>query len=141
MRPRHRTRYDPPVNTVAELVGVYDADGGFAGEARYVIGHLLGRAECSLCDITHGQVRRKREFDEFRVRLGIPFEVVHRNERGPEVAAATADALPCVVAVADAGLVIVLGRVELEQCDGDVDQFEHALLAAIAAKGLCFPNR
>ena len=128
------------MNTVTELVGVYDADGGLAGEARYVIGHVLGRAECSLCDITHGRLRRKREFDEFRVRLGVPFDVVHRNERGPEVVAATA-ALPCVVAVTDAGLVTLLGRVELEQCDGDVDQFEYALLAAIAAKGLRFPNR
>lgn len=129
------------MNAVTELVGVYDADGGLAGEARYVIGHLLGRAECSLCDITHGRVRRKREFDEFRVRLGIPFDVVHRNERAPEVAAATADALPCVVAVTNRGLVTVLGRVELEQCGGDVDQFERALLTAIAAKGLSFANR
>jgi hypothetical protein len=129
------------VNAVTELVGVYDADGGLAGEARYVIGHLLGRAECSLCDITHGRVRRKREFDEFRVRLGIPFEVVHRNERSPEVAAVTVGALPCVVAVTGGGLVTVLGRVELEECAGDVDQFERALLAAIAAKGLSFANR
>lgn len=129
-----------PPNTVTELVGVYNADGGLAGEARYVVGHLLGRAECSLCDITHGPVRRKREFDEFRVRLGIPFDVVHRNKRSPAIAAATGDALPCAVAVTDGGLVIVLGRVELELCGGDVDQFERALLAAIAAKGLIFAN-
>ena len=136
--------YDPavsPPTTVVELVGVYDADGGIAGEARYVVGHLLGRLECSLCDITHGKVRRKREFDEFRVRLGIPFDVVHRNERSVEVSAATGDALPSVVAVTDGGLVVILGRAELESCGGDVDQLEFALLAALAGNGLSFPNR
>ena len=30
---------------VSEFVGVYDADGGIAGEAKYVVGHLLGRLE------------------------------------------------------------------------------------------------
>ena len=129
------------MRSVTELVGVYDADGGFAGEARYFVGHVLGRLECSLCDIAHGKVRRKREFDEFRVRLGIPFEVVHRNERSAEVAAATGDALPCVVAVTDGGLAIILGRAELKQCAGDVDQLEVALLAAFAGNGLSFPNR
>ena len=32
---------------VTKLVGVYDADGGVAGEAKYVVGHLLGRDELS----------------------------------------------------------------------------------------------
>ena len=31
-----------------DLAMVYDADGGLVGEVRYVVGHLLGRAECAL---------------------------------------------------------------------------------------------
>ena len=83
---------------VIEVIGVYDADGGVVGELRYVIGHLVGRAECSLCDITHGRVRRKAGFDALADRLGVPLTVVHRNERADDLAAATGDALPCVVA-------------------------------------------
>ena len=49
---------------VVEAVGVYAADGGVVGELTYVVGHLLGRTECSLCDVTHGPVRRKRAWDE-----------------------------------------------------------------------------
>ena len=41
-----------------ELVGVYHADGSLLGEARYVVGKILGRAHCSLCDITHDMVRK-----------------------------------------------------------------------------------
>jgi hypothetical protein len=122
--------------SVSGLIGVYDADGGVAGELRYVVGHLLGRAECSLCDITHGRVRRKAAFDALRVRLGVPFEVVHRNERRADVAAATGDALPCVLAVTGTGLVVLLDGDELRACGGDVDRFETALRAAVSAGDL-----
>lgn len=125
---------------VDRLVGVYDADGGLVGEARYVIGHLLGRLECALCDITHGPVRRKRDFDDLRARLGVPFDVVHRNERSAEVAAATRDALPCVVAQVGGQVVDVLGKADLQQCGGDVAAFERALRAALDARALRLPG-
>ena len=121
--------------TVTRLIGVYDADGGVAGELRYVVGHLLGRAECSLCDITHGRLRRKAEFDDLRDRLGVPFDVVHRNERTPEITAATG-ALPCVVAVTSGGRDVVLGPDDLRECAGDVARFERDLRDALGARGL-----
>ena len=121
---------------VAGLIGVYDADGGAAGELRYVVGHLLGRAECSLCDITHGRVRRKSAFDAMQARLGVPFTLVHRNERAPDVAAATGDALPSVLAITGERLVVLLGRDELRACGGDVERFEAILRDAVSARGL-----
>lgn len=125
---------------ITRIVGVYDADGGLAGEARYVVGHLLGRLECALCDITHGPVRRKKSFDTFRAGLGVPFDVVHRNERSSELAAATADALPCVVAVTDSEIVTLLDRAALEACGGEVDRLEPALLTAVADRSLALPS-
>ncbi len=132
---------DPPPTSITRLVGVYDADGGLAGEAKYVVGHLLGRLECALCDITHGPVWRKKTFDAFRARLGVPFDVVHRNERSPEIEAATGDALPCILAVTDSGIVPLLDRAALEACGGEVDQLEPALRAAIADQQLVLPPR
>ena len=130
----------PEPIVISELVGVYDADGGVAGEAKYVVGHLLGRLECALCDITHGPVWRKKSFDSFRQRLGVPFEVVHRNERSPEVEAATRDALPSVVAKTESGWVIVLGRDELSTFGGEVDELERGLHDALGARGLALPT-
>lgn len=126
----------PAPNTVTALVGVYDADGGIAGEAKYVVGHLLGRLECALCDITHGPVRRKKTFDAFRARLGVPFDVVHRNERSPDVEAATRDRLPCVAARTGAGWAVVLGRGQLAAFGGEVDELERGLRDALVAQGL-----
>jgi len=119
---------------IRELVGVYDADGGVTGELRYVVGHLLGRAECALCDITHGTVRRKPGWDAMVGGLGVPFTLVHRNERPPEIAAATGDVLPCVVAVTDTAIVLLLDRDDLAACSGDVATFEAALTGAMRAR-------
>ena len=112
-------------------LGVYDADGGLVGELAYVVGHLLGRTECALCDLTHTW-RRKPEWDRMVARLGVPFELAHRNEVTDAAALA---------AIADAGLPVVLARdpsgawhpvlrqADLERAAGSVDAFERMLLA------------
>ena len=71
------------------LVGVYHADGGPIGEAKYVIGKLMGTAHCALCDITHSPVRRKPAWDRMVAELGAPLELLHLNEMPPAIAAAT----------------------------------------------------
>lgn len=73
---------------IHEFIGVYHADGGLRGEVRYVVGHLLGRTECALCDITHSPIRRKKQWDGFVADLGVPFRLLHLNEMPPDVASA-----------------------------------------------------
>ena len=116
---------------VTRLAMVYDADGGLAGEVRYVVGHLLGRAECALCDITHGTFRRKDAFDAVLARVGVPVDVVHRNEQVPELAAASAGLLPCVMAESPAGWELLVDRGALQACEGDVTRFDAVLEAAL----------
>jgi hypothetical protein len=117
---------------------VYDADGGLVGEARYVLGHLLGRAECSLCDITHGRVAQKADFAalvDALERDGHQVRVVHRNEQTQAESAASAGALPCVLR-SDDGVAgpwtVVIGRKDLEGCGGDVGAFARVLGEALA---------
>ena len=118
---------------VDEVLGVYDADGGVRGELAYVVGHLLGRAECALCDITHSPVRRKPEWVAMTARLDVPVRVVHRNEVTPEERAAWATAgLPVVLARhTDGRHSVLLTREELARLDGSVEGFEVALSAAL----------
>lgn len=122
---------------MAHVAMVYDADGGLVGEVRYVVGHLLGRAECSLCDITHGPVRRKASFDAFVAALeaeGHRVEVHHRNEQREAQATASAGHLPCVLVAdrADGPWRVLVGADELRACGGDVDRFGEVVLAALA---------
>lgn len=117
---------------IIRYLGVYDADGGIVGELRYVIGHLLGTAECALCDITHSPVRRKPTWDRMVADLGVPFDLRHRDELTPAEAAAIAPmGLPVVAAeLADGRLVRVLDGDDLTACGGDVEAFRRRLREA-----------
>ena len=120
-----------------DLAMVYDADGGLVGEVRYVVGHLLGRAECALCDITHGGVRRKEAFDALVAELeadGHRVEVHHRNEQTEAQAGASAGHLPCIVARGRAEgdtWSILVDRDALEACAGDVAALRRTLATAL----------
>lgn len=114
---------------IIRYTGIYNADGGVWGETRYVIGHMLGTAACSLCDITHSPIRRKPQWDAMVARLGVPFTVRHRNEiTSAEIAHVATTGLPVVLAHHDDGSIsTVLQNSELDAVAGSVDAFESAL--------------
>ena len=117
------------------LLGVYDADGGLLGEARYVVGKLRGTTHCGLCDITHSPIRRKKEWNDLVRRCDAPLKVVHRNELPAESAADIGRMkLPVVVGIGtDGGCTCVLDADALDACGGSVTDFEAALLGALDA--------
>jgi hypothetical protein len=120
-----------------ELIGVYDADGGWRGELAYFFGHLLGRQHCSLCDITNSPVRRKASWDAMVAGLGVPFSLLHRDERPLDVASAAGDHVPAVVARLESGeLIELLGPRELDEIQGDVTAFRDRLLAALRERAI-----
>ncbi|HYN68527.1 MAG TPA: hypothetical protein VES93_16710 [Ornithinibacter sp.] len=123
---------------VVEVVGVYDADGGVVGELTYVVGHLLGRTSCSLCDVTHGSLRRRPEWDAMTARLPVPLRLVHRNETTEEEQRAhRASGLPAVVGVrGDGSRTVLIGPAGLDALGGSVPHFERALLDALALDGI-----
>jgi hypothetical protein len=115
--------------SITSYSAVYNADGGLVGEARYVLGHIFGRTECALCDITHSPLRRKPEWDRMIARLPVPLHVLHRNELAPELAALLGGtALPVVIAHRDDGSVSqMLAADELAGLGGSVEAFALAL--------------
>ena len=124
---------------VDRLIGVYNADGSLSGELRYVVGRWRGTHHCELCDITHGFLTKKRSFRAVCEGISVPFELVHLDERSPEVAATTEGHAPCVLASVDCDLVIILDTERLRACSGDVDAFSRELRAALARHALSLP--
>ena len=122
--------------TVTRLIGVYDADGSLVGELRYALRKVSGRGHCSLCELTHRGVRRRRAWDQLCERLQTPVDLVHRDERDEAILAATGSTVPTVVAEAGDQLVVLLGPTELDACGTDVTEFERRLRDAAAAHGL-----
>ncbi len=117
---------------VTELIGIYHADGGLVGEATYVIGHLLGRTHCALCDITHSPFRRKPAWDAMVQRLGVEFRLLHRNEVDADVRQLlNAHETPLVLARTDAGSLEVLLEPQDLELSGSVTDFEQCLREAL----------
>jgi hypothetical protein len=119
-----------------KLIGVYRADGGFVGELKYVFGHLIGLADCKLCDITHSPIRKKPSWtkmtNRIKAKYGLDFELVHRNERSEIVAKATTGREPCVMAeYSDGSVTVLLDAFDLKTLDGSVPKFEKLLEARL----------
>jgi hypothetical protein len=127
------------MTVVRRFVGVYDADGTLRGEVAYWIGARLGRAHCSLCEITHGAVRQRPEWTACREALPVPFTTFHRDDQPEAVRVATGGRSPVVVAETDAGIVELLDDAAIEGCAGSVDALTEALTTAVAARGLTWP--
>ena len=111
------------------LIGVYKADGGFVGEISYFLGHLIGVKECSLCDITHSPIMKKKAFKEFEARLradrGIDIRLLHMNERTEAELAASKGREPCVLLqYVDGSISMFLDYEELKAAGGRVNSFE-----------------
>jgi hypothetical protein len=124
--------------TVTRLIGVYHADGGVLGELRYVAGKLLGTTHCSLCDITHAGLRRRRSWDALVADLGVDVSLLHLNELDTDQEAAVRrSGSPVVLAALDDGtLVEVLDPAELDRLDSSVELFDAALHASLVRLGL-----
>jgi hypothetical protein len=139
--PADRSRTgDDAERTIRELVGVYHADGSLRGELTYVVGKLVGRAHCALCDITHGAVRRRATFDASVATLPVEMHLVHLDERDADIAAASDGHTPCVLARTDAGPVVLLDADELERCAGDPDVLRREIDRAVAEQRLSWPT-
>ena len=111
--------------------GVYHADGGIAGELRYVFGKLRGTAHCALCDITHSYVSEKKSMKECRSSSPVPFRLVHLNEQSEGLKLVSEKVTPCVVAETDQGFQVIINSDELEECEKKVELFQQKLDLAL----------
>ena len=125
--------------TINRLVGVYNADGTLRGELAYWVGKRLGNAHCGLCDITHGSVRERPDWQRCRDSLPVPFETYHRDDQPDTTRATTADQLPAVVAFTTDGPVLLLGPDDLDTCGGSPERLAEALETAAERQQLAWP--
>lgn len=111
------------------LVGIYKANGGLLGELSYIIGHAVGVKKCTLCDVTHSPLWKKREFKNFEARMqdefGLAVRLLHMNERNEAELAASKGREPCVLLeYSDGTFSMFLDYVELKAVSGKVASFE-----------------
>jgi hypothetical protein len=125
-----------PAQKIVRLVGVYDADSTLRGELAYWVGARLGRRHCSLCDITHGSVRRRPEWKARQAELPVPFDTYHRNDQPANVRVAAGGHAPVVVAETVDGNVLLLTPDDLDACGGSIESMVDAIERAAQRHGL-----
>ena len=106
---------------------IYDADGSFMGEVRYLRDKCLGKADCALCDLSHGWSPLGRSAWRRRKGVAASLNWLHRDELPDHVAAQIEGLLPCVAVDRSGEIDIVIGREALRGCEGDFSVFEHLL--------------
>eukprot|EP00177_Eucheuma_denticulatum_P007983 GFKZ01014543.1.p2 GENE.GFKZ01014543.1~~GFKZ01014543.1.p2 ORF type:complete len:157 (+),score=16.97 GFKZ01014543.1:181-651(+) len=124
--------------TISSLHVIYNADGTLAGEVIYHIKKLLGIGHCAACDITHGPHAEKPEFSALKKTMPVAVYNIHRDEMDDGMRQAADGELPCVVArlVGGGDDVRVMGRGELEECEGKVGWFERRIRECVEGMGL-----
>ncbi|MCE2817350.1 MAG: hypothetical protein LW686_01685 [Ilumatobacteraceae bacterium] len=110
-------------SNVTEFIGVYDADSTLIGEVSYWIGARLGRAHCSLCELTHGLFTQKSEWKACAKVLSVPFHAFHRNDAPSDVLAALAGEFPAVLQRTTEGLSVILTKNALDSFNGNTTDF------------------
>ena len=112
---------------------IYDADGSFLGEVRYLRDKCLGKAECALCDLSHGWNPLGRPNWRRRGGIAASLNWLHRDELPGHVAAQVGGQLPCVAVDRCGEIEIVIGRKALRGCEGNFSVFEHLLDQTVRA--------
>lgn len=116
-----------------QILAIYDADFTVLGEITYAIGKLTGTRSCSLCDISHGlnPIGKKNWRSYCGTRPEI--EWIHRNDLDEALRTTLTCDLPCVVACdSTGGFHTLLSSAELNDCNGDITQFDAKLSNALA---------
>jgi hypothetical protein len=129
----------PDPRIVRRLIGVYNADGTVLGELRYFARARFGRAHCALCDVTHGLVRAKRDWQAWSDGLPVSSDMYHRDDQ-PDALRRCYDTPPIVAAKTDLGYVVLLGPEELAECRGSAERLAAATERALARAGLAWPR-
>lgn len=112
---------------------VYNADSGLGAMLLDVVKKVVGREDCTLCEITYGPLGKRASWSACASRLGIPVEELHRDEVPAAWGIARSD-LPCILGrLGQERPFILLGSRDLAACAGSVEELEQRLRAALDA--------
>ena len=104
------------------------------GELAYLVRRTVAGTHCALCDITHGRIRQRPEWQDAQAQLPVPFVAFHRNDQPDGVRRATGDEAPAVVAeFTDGYFEVLLDRDALKRCEGSPQQLVGRILELVSA--------
>jgi len=88
---------------------------------------VKGVESCALCEIAYSGVKEKGAWKQCKASIPVPIEVLYRNKLDTRLSKAAGQEFPIVLAQINGQLQKVLGKDEIESCQGDVESFKALL--------------
>ncbi|MCB9108375.1 MAG: hypothetical protein H6633_29620 [Anaerolineales bacterium] len=88
---------------------------------------VSGIESCALCAIVYSGVKQKTEWKACQATIPVPIETVYKNKITGSLKAVVKEDFPAVVAETNKELIKLMGKAEVEACEGDVEKFRSAL--------------
>jgi hypothetical protein len=115
------------------LLAIYDADGTWSGELRYLLSKLGGGESCALCDISHGWNPLGKTAWRYQRKAEPGLSWIHRDELPARLQKDLAHQLPCVAVECGTDVKVIISKTALSDCRGDYRTFERLLEEALRA--------
>jgi hypothetical protein len=126
------TTASTPAPAPARLFFVYNSASGPFAMLADAVKKAAGIEECALCEITHGPLGKRGDWARCERGLGVPIEIVHRDEV-PPAWKIDVGALPCVLSDSgDDRPRVLLDKDEIASCAGNADALERLISRRLA---------
>lgn len=122
-----------PIN---RLIFVFQANSGTLGAFVDSAKKLLMIKGCTLCQITHGLIGERGDWQDCKTELGVPVDYVHLDEITPQIEKVLEGRTPAILADAQGELRFLIGPDVLERCRGSVADLRGRIGAHAAGMGL-----
>jgi len=119
---------------VDRIYFVWNAEHNLKGACLAVADFIQNKHSCSLCEIAYHTVTPKQDWKGYKQALSIQVEELYRNQLSQAQAEAAGHEYPAVLARRGERTVKLLGKAEIDACNGDLDRFR-ALLDSRLAEG------
>ena len=128
--------------TIERLLFVYNASSGAFAAIVDSAKKFFRLNGCALCSLTHSLAGEREEWKSCREAIGVAIDYVHRDElTGAMQRAIGNEPLPCIVAVADSRMVLLLRSSVIQRCNGSIADFLGRLNVHAAMQELRLPAR
>tara|TARA_A100000164_G_scaffold259909_1_gene231899 strand:+ start:35 stop:421 length:387 start_codon:yes stop_codon:yes gene_type:complete len=106
-----------------EIICIYNSNGDFMGELKYIWDVVFNNFKCSMCEITHKFVSIKNEWKVAVKNSKYEVSARHLNDRPDSIKDLTDNKTPCVVKTENGLSSIMINSQELLGLKGDVESF------------------
>lgn len=106
---------------------IYNADGTFLGELKYMVNKYLYGLKCSMCEITHNTFTKKKQWISKISGLNVNLKTVHLDEQKRDLFEFSKGKTPCVVKETEKGFSLIFSDDDLNKFNGDVEFFMNSL--------------